>query len=212
MATPNIKKDANGNYIIVGFEGNKFSQQQLDYADIQQQASILNGPQGDELRKTISTNPDASAGVISGLYKNGTIRSSELVNAFTEIDKQTRANREKEALKKTQEESNSAFKKSLWGVPYNVWQSAKAATRVGFTTLFTPVEAITNTLGNVVGSIMSGEKLSKGNVVWEGIDQTYAVQMLKQYAEEGKIDIGEGFFVNEESGVGFRVREEKLKY
>ena len=212
MATPNIKKDANGNYIIVGFEGNKFTQQQLDYADIQQQASILTGPKGDELRNSISSNPDASAGVISGLYKSGSIGSSELVNALTEVDKQTKANREKEALRKTQEESNSNFKKSLWGVPYTAWQTAKAVTRVGFQTAFTPVEAVVNTLGNTVGSIMSGQKLSKGNVLWEGIDQTYAVQMLKQFAEEGKIDIGEGFFVNEESGVGFRVREEKLKF
>jgi hypothetical protein len=212
VATPNIKKDANGNYIIVGFEGNKFTQQQLDYADIQQQASILTGPKGDELRNSISSNPDASAGVISGLYKSGSIRSSELVNAFIEVDKQTKANREKEALKKTQEESNANFRKSLWGVPYNAWQAAKGATRVGFATAFAPVEAISNTLGNVVGSIMSGQKLSKGNVVWEGIDQTYAVQMIKQFAEEGKVDIGEGFFVNEESGVGFRVREEKLKF
>ena len=95
MATPNIKKDANGNYIVVGFEGNKFTQQQLDYADIQQQAAVLNGPQGDELRRTISSNPNASAGVISGLYKNGSIGSSKLVNAFAKIDEQTKADREK---------------------------------------------------------------------------------------------------------------------
>jgi hypothetical protein len=212
VATPNIKKDANGNYTIVGFEANTLSQQQLDYIDIQQQASIISGPQGDELRKTISSNPNASAGVISGLYKNGSIGSSELVKTFAEIDRQTQADREKKQLEKAQEESNTFFKKQLFGVPYNIWKTVKGVTRVGFTTAIAPVDAIVNALGSAAGSIMSGQKLSKGNVFWEGIDQTYAVQSIKQFVEQGKIDLGEGFFPNEESGVGFRVREEKLKF
>ena len=209
MATPNIKKDASGNYIVVGFEGNKFTQQQLDYADIQQQAAVLNGPQGDELRRTISSNPNASAGVISGLYKNGSIGSSKLVDAFAKIDEQTKADREKKELEKAQEEANTSFKNSLFGVPYNVWKTIKGVSRVGLTTAFAPVEAVVNTLGNFVGSAFTG---AKGDAVWEGIDQTYAVQALKQYIETGKIDLGEGFFANEQSGVGFKVREEKLKF
>lgn len=209
MATPNIKKDANGNYIIVGFEPKKFTQQQLDYVDIQQQAEVLNGPQGDELRKTISSNPDLSAGFVSGLYKSGAIGSSDLANAFTEIDKQTKAEREKQAVLKAQEEANANFKKSLFGIPYNLWKTIKGTTRVGFATAFAPVEALVNTLGNIVGSTQTG---AKGDAVWEGIDQTYAVQAIKQFVEEGKVDLGEGFFANEESGVGFRVREEKLKF
>ena len=209
MATPNIKKDANGNYIVVGFEGNKFTQQQLDQADIEQQASVLNGPQGDELRRTISTNPNASAGVISGLYKNGSIGSSKLVNAFAKIDEETKAAREKQELEKAQEEANTIFKKTLFGVPYNVWKTVKGVSRVGLTTAFAPVEAVVNTLGNFVGSAFTG---AKGDAVWEGIDQTYAVQALKQYIETGRIDLGEGFFANEQSGVGFKVREEKLKF
>lgn len=209
MANPNIKKDANGNYTIVGFEGNRFTQQQLDDVDIRQQAEILNGPQGDELRRTISANPGASAGVISGLYKNGSIGSSQLVKTFAKIDEQTKADKEKKQLEKAQEESNINFKKNLFGVPYNIWKTLKGVTRVGFTTAFAPVEAIVNTLGNYVGSVATG---AKGDAIWEGIDQTYAVQSLKQFIETGKIDLGEGFFANEESGVGFRVREEKLKF
>jgi hypothetical protein len=209
VANPNIKKDANGNYTIIGFEGNKFTQQQLDDNDLRQQAEVLNGPQGDELRRTISSNPDASAGVISGLYKSGSLGSSQLVKTFSEIDKQTKADREKQALLKSQEESNAGFKKNLFGIPYTLWQTLKGTTRVGTTALFSPVEAIVNTLGNFVGSTFSG---AKGDAVWEGIDSTYAVQSLKQFVQEGKIDLGEGFFPNEESGVGFRVREEKLKF
>ena len=151
MANPNIKKDANGNYTIIGFEGNKFTQQQLDDNDLRQQAEVLNGPQGDELRRTISANPDASAGVISGLYKSGSLGSNQLVKTFSEIDKQTKADREKQALLKSQEESNAGFKKNLFGIPYTLWQTLKGTTRVGTTALFSPVEAVVNTLGNFVG-------------------------------------------------------------
>lgn len=209
MSTPNIKKDANGNYIIVGFEPKKFNQQELDYIDIQQQAEVLNGPQGDELRKTISSNPNLSPGVVSGLYKTGALGQSKLTDTFAEIDRQTKAEREKQAVLKAQEEANTNFKKSLFGVPYNLWKTIKGTTRVGFTAAFAPAEAIVNTLGNFAGSLKTG---AKGDAVWEGIDQTYAVQALKQFVEEGKIDLGEGFFANEQSGVGFKVREERLKF
>ncbi len=209
MATPNIKKDANGNYVIVGFEPKKFNQQELDYIDIQQQAEVLNGPQGDELRKTISSNPNLSPGVVSGLYKTGALGQSKLTDTFAEIDRQTKAEREKQTVLKAQEEANANFKKNLFGVPYNLWKTIKGTTRVGFTAAFAPVEAIVNTIGNFVGSAATG---AKGDAVWEGIDQTYAVQALKQFVQEGKIDLGEGFFANEQSGVGFRVRDEKLKF
>jgi hypothetical protein len=107
---PKIKKDASGNYIIEGTFDKQFTQQQLDYIDIQQQAEILGGPQGDELRKTISTNPTASAGIISGLYKNGSIGSSDLVKTFAQIDEQTKAQRELDQLKENQKLSDEAFK------------------------------------------------------------------------------------------------------
>ena len=158
MANPNIKKDANGNYVIVGFEGKNFTKQQLDYVDIQQQAEVLNGPQGDELRRTISANPNASAGVISGLYKSGSLGSSQLVKTFSDIDEQTKANREKQALLKTQEEANANFKKQLFGVPYNVWKSLKGVTRTTFTAAFGAIYNSTSSNKLVVVLDFGGNK------------------------------------------------------
>jgi hypothetical protein len=93
---PKIKKDASGNYIVEGSLNKNFEKQQLDYIDIQQQAEILGGQQGIDLRKSISSNPTASAGIISSLYKNGSIAQSSLTDTFVEIDKQTKAQRELE--------------------------------------------------------------------------------------------------------------------
>lgn len=208
MAYPKIKKDAQGNYIVEGTIDRNLTQQQLDYIDLQQQAEILTGPSGDELRKTISSNPSASAGVVAGLYKNGSIGQSALVDTFIEIDKQTKAQRELDQLKENQRVSNENFKSKFLGIPYNVWTGIKGFSRLTTAGLFAPVEAVVNTFGNMVAAAATGKKI---NTVWEGIDQTYAVQSLKQFIRERKIDTGSGFFISEESGVGFRVRQEKLK-
>jgi len=37
------------------------------------------------------------------------------------------------------------------------------------------------------------------------------VQMIKEFVSTGELNTGSGFFANEESGVGFKVRQEKLK-
>lgn len=208
MSYPNIKKDANGNYIVEGIKQPNFTEEQLNYNDILQQAETLTGADADALRKTISSNPNASAGAISALYKSGTIGSSKLVDTFIEIDKQTKAQREADRLKEAQRLSNESFKNKFFGVPYSLWTGIKGVSRLTTTGLFAPVEVLMNTFGNAVASAATGKRT---NMVWEGIDQTYAVQSLKQFFSEGKIDAGAGFFINEESGVGFRVRQEKLK-
>ena len=208
MANPTIKKDAKGNYIVEGTIDRNLTQQQLDYIDLQQQAAVLTGSAGDELRKTISSNPTASAGVVAGLYQNGSIGSSKLVDTFIEIDAQTKAKRELDQLKENQRISNENFKNKFLGIPYNVWTGIKGFSRLTTAGLFAPVESVINTFGNMVAAAATGKR---PNTVWEGIDQTYAVQSIKQLIKEGKIDAGSGFFINEESGVGFRVRQEKLK-
>ena len=79
MAYPKIKKDAKGNYIVEGTIDRNLTQQQLDYIDLQQQAEVLTGPSGDELRKTISSNPSASAGVVAVSYTHLTLPTKRIV-------------------------------------------------------------------------------------------------------------------------------------
>ena len=208
MSYPNIKKDANGNYIVEGIKQPNFTEEQLNYNDILQQAETLTGADADALRKTISTNPNASVGAVSALYKSGAIGSSKLVDTFVEIDKQTKAQRELDQLKENQRVSNESFKNKFFGVPYGLWTGIKGVSRFTTAGLFTPIEVLLNTFGNAVASAATGKRT---NMVWEGIDQTYAVQSIKQLFSERRIDSGAGFFINEESGLGFRVRQEKLK-
>ena len=119
MGFPNIKKDANGNYYVEGIKEREISQQQFDYNDIVQSTQFLTGPQGDAARQAISQNPNVSAGVIAGLYKNGSIGSSKLVDTFIEIDKQTAAKRADDQFKEAQRISNEKFQKTIRGVKSN---------------------------------------------------------------------------------------------
>lgn len=212
MDYPKIKKDASGNYIVEGSLNKTFEKQQLDYIDIQQQAEVLGGQQGIDLRKSISSNPTASAGVISSLYKNGSIGQSALVDTFIEIDKQTKAQRELDQLKEQQKAAEETFKSKMYGIPYNIWRSVKGVSRVATAGVLFPVESLFNSISNTVAQLAGGGLARpKENAVWEGIDQTYAVQMIKEFVSTGELNTGSGFFVNEESGVGFKVRQEKLK-
>ena len=195
-------------YVIEGSLSNGLSQQQLDYNEIYQKADLISGPDGDAARRNISANPNVSAGVISGLYKSGTIGSSQLTNTLADIDKQTKAQRELDQNKESQRLANENFKKQFFGIPYNIWNSLKSTSRLLTTGLLAPVEAVLNTGANLVASVATGKPV---NAVWEGIDQTNLVQGIKELIQTRKLDVGSGFFINEESGVGLRVRKEKLK-
>ena len=106
MGFPNIKKDANGNYYVEGIKEREISQKQFDYNEIVQATQFLTGPQGDAARAAISNNTDVSAGVVAGLYKNGSIGSSPLVDTFVEIDRQTAAKRAQDQFNEAQRISN----------------------------------------------------------------------------------------------------------
>jgi hypothetical protein len=240
VSLPNIKKDANGNYVLEGIQEREISQNQFDYNNIVQQAQTLTGPQGDAARAAISKNTDISAGVIAGLYKNGSISSSPLVDTFVEIDRQTAAKRYEDQFKEAQRISNEEFQKKPWG---KAWTIFKGVVRNSTLALSTPVETFFAGLGNQIGLVAKEFQLqSQGKLTWDGkptnpadtreslgllsdkemlnvvlnptvaLRQTAAFQAGKQLAEEGKVDLGQGFFFSEEMGAGFKARQEKMKY
>lgn len=238
MAYPNIKKDANGNYYVEGIQERNISQQQYDYNEIVQASQYITGPEGDAARKTISSNPGASAGVIAGLYKNGSIGNSALVDTFLQIDKETADQRAKNAFEEAQKISKENFEKTPWGA---AWQGLKFSLRGAGMALFTPVESFFGGLRNKIAVVARLKQLEDqgkidtfGNPINPGdtkeslgipsilellnpfnnLKQTTTFQAAKQGATEGfnKIDLGEGFFPSEESGAGFRARQEQMKY
>jgi len=240
VSLPNIKKDANGNYILEGIQEREISQNQFDYNEVIQATQFLTGPQGDAARTAISKNSDISAGVIAGLYKNGNIGSSPLVDTFVEIDRQTAAKRYQDQFKEAQRISNEEFQKKIWG---KAWTGFKGAIRNTGLALTTPIESWFAGLGNTIGLVAKEFQLqSQGKLTWDGkptdpndtreslgltsekellnvalnpiipLKQTTGFQAGKQLIDEGRIDLGQGFFPSEEMGAGFKARQEKMKY
>lgn len=240
MAFPNIKKDANGNFYVEGIKEREISQQQFDYNNIVQSAQFLTGPEGDAARQAITQNPNISAGVVAGLYKNGNVGSSALVDTFVEIDKQTAARRARDELKEAQRISDEKFDSSFRGKAY---KNFKGLIRNAGLALFTPIENWFAGIGNNIGMVAKEFQLTaQGKLTWDGkptdpnetreslgllsekdmlnaainplvpIKQTTLFQAGKQQIEEGKVDLGRGFFPSEEIGAGFKARQERMKY
>lgn len=240
MGFPNIKQDTQGNYYVEGIKEREVSKNQSDYNEIIQSTQFITGPNGDAARKTISENSDISAGVISGLYKNGSIASSPLVDTFIEIDKQTAAKRAEDQFKEAQKISNEKFQNTIRGKAYTGF---KGLIRNSGLALFTPIESWFAGIGNNIGMVAKEFQLtSQGKLDLLGrpvnpedtreslgllseaemlktalnpivpIKQTTAFQAGKQAIEEGKVDLGQGFFPSEEIGAGFKARQEKTKY
>ncbi len=240
MSLPNIKKDANGNYYVEGIKEREISQSQFDYNEVVQATQFLTGPQGDAARAAISKNTDVSAGVIAGLYKSGSIGSSPLVDTFIEIDKQTAAKRAEDSFKETQRISNEKFQGTIRGKAYTGFKGAiRNAGTVLFTPIENWFAGLGNTIGLVAKEF---QLQAQGKLTWDGkptdpndtreslgltsekelfniafnptvpFKQTTAFQAAKQQITEGKIDLGQGFFPNEEIGAGFKARQEKMKY
>ena len=204
---PNIKQDANGNYYVEGIKERDITQQQLDYNELLQASEKITGPEGVVARDTIRNNPNASAGVISGLYKSGSIGDSKLVQTMLQIDQYTQQKRAEDEFKKAQEVSDANFAKTPWGF---VWKTIKGASRAGSAALFTPLEYLLNQSRAVVANSFDAVKdikngqfnfwdfndpksidlLKKSANPVNNLEQLSLYQSAKQLISEGKIDTG----------------------
>lgn len=222
MPLPIIKKDANGNYVVTGVKEQEITQQQAQYNDLVQSAQTITGPEGDAARKLISTNPNASAGLVSSMYKSGMVQSNDLVDTFVAIDAQTKAQREQDIFKEQQRLSTERFNNSLWGT---VWTGVKGLSRgvtLAGSTVFELLAGQVRTTGKATENLIEGVKQTlqgkASNDAWvlEGkpipsYEQTTLYQAAKELATEGKVDLGAGFFPSEETGAGFAARQQAMK-
>lgn len=222
MTLPSIKKDANGNYVVSGIQDRVVTQTQADYEEIVQASQMLTGADGDRARALITNNPGASAGVVAGMYNNGAIANSDLVNTFVQIDQQTKAQREQDSLKKSQEESTAKFRRTPWGI---VWTGLVGLSRgvatVGQTGFELAGAELRNTIQSTKNLFAQTKELAKGNLTddaWildekpvPSYTQTTLYQAGKQLVQERKVELGSGFFPSEEIGAGFAARQEAMK-
>lgn len=235
---PGVKKDENGLPILVGVKERSQTQTQADYSDIYKAAQLVTGPDGDRLRALIKDNPGASGGLIASLSRSGAMPQNGLVKTLTDIDVQTRAQRLADKQKESAKLSTDKFNKTPFGW---AWSNLKGLARgvvvvgnsileplsAGFRTSIDRAADEFNALrhhevdwyGNPLKPGVTRDDLglrpvSDLSLAGAGAEiarQTTVYQAVKQQLEEGRVDLGSGFFPSEEIGAGFAARQEAMK-
>lgn len=227
MTQPGIKKNPDGTWRVTGVQERILTQTQADYQDIVKASQLITGEQGANARALIVQNPAMSGGLLASLSRFSPIANNSLVKTLTDIDAQTRAQRELDQYKEAQRISTQKFERTPFGM---VWRVLKGFTLGAATVLEAPFEFIgagARGLKSELDAWIRGDvDAFYGNPTDKtktpadlGLDRTSGfsdfgqvklVQAAKQLLEEGKIDLGSGFFPSEETGAGFLARQFKL--
>jgi hypothetical protein len=217
MSLPKVGKDANGLPILIGVEERQLTQAQADYSDTLKAAELVTGPQGDKLRALLRSNPTASAGLMTSLAKAGAMPNNTLVNNLVELDKQTKIQRELDIKKESNRISTENFNERWYG---KLWTGFKGLSRNVAVIGSTPLEIISSPMRQAISDVRAkraGEEVDESafafykNVATKTPEQSTLFQATKQLIQEGKVDLGAGFFPSEEIGAGFKARQAQMK-
>lgn len=221
---PKIKLDANGLPVMVGVQERITTQDQADYTDLQKSMSLVTGIDGYNARRMFAQNPEASAGLITGLAQQGALASNPIITTLAQIDKMTQEKRKTEAVIASNKISTEKFNSTVLGT---LWSGLKGATRIATVAGTTVLEALTAPLRSAISDFNeiktqgswqdafkwggpTGETTS-GDVLKSIPGQLTAFQAVKQLVQEGKVDLGVGFFPSEETGAAAAARKEQIK-
>lgn len=217
---PKVKLDANGLPIMAGVQERITTQQQADYTDLQKSMSLVTGLQGYEARKMFAQNPEASAGLITSLAQHGALASNPIVTTLAQIDKLTQDKRRTDAIIASNKISTENFNNTFFG---GLWTGLKGISRMAAIAGNTVVEALSAPARSAIdefnkiktqgswGNAFKWGGVKPGEVLETVPGQLTAFQAVKQLVQERKVDLGVGFFPNEETGAAAKARQEQMK-
>lgn len=224
MTQPAVKKDSQGRWSITGVrENTDLTQMSTDYADLVKASKLIPGERGMQARALLRDNPALSGGMLASLVENGAVPNNPLVRTLQQIDIDTKAQRQQDALMEEQRIATERFNKTLYG---RVWTALKGVSRGVFTVGMAPFEliagsvrgakqayddAVTITKGGKPESEQLSSELNTSDSIWKAMQETVAFQALKQLVTEGRIDLGTGFFPDHSTGAAFAAREKALE-
>ena len=208
MSFPGVKKDAQGRWYVTGVQERVISQQQADAEEIIKAAQGLN-PTSSYLSKQILSNaPELSAGVLSSLVSAGANPQNQLVKDLAEIDALTRVQREKDLNAESQRIATEKFNKTWQG---RIWSLIKGVSRGTMLlgnyvteSLSADAASIANQINSLRGKQVPDEKqidLQQTSTLYNAIDSLI---------HTGKVDLGSGFGISEETGAGFLARKTRM--
>lgn len=221
---PKIKLDANGLPVMVGVEERTTTQSQADYTDLQKSMSLVTGIDGYNARKMFAQNPEASAGLITGLAQQGALATNPIITTLAQIDKMTQDKRKADAIIASNKISTDKFNNTALG---SLWSGLKGLSRGAAVAGNTVVEVLTAPLRSAIDEFnqIKTEGSWQDSFKWGGATgqtkpadilksipgQLTTFQVAKQLVQDGKVDLGVGFFPNEETGAAAAARAEQIK-
>jgi hypothetical protein len=221
---PKIKLDANGLPVMVGVEERTTTQSQADYTDLQKSMSLVTGIDGYNARKMFAQNPEASAGLITGLAQQGALATNPIITTLAQIDKMTQDKRKADAIIASNKISTDKFNNTALG---SLWSGLKGLSRGAAVAGNTVVEVLSAPLRSAInefnqikteGSWQDAFKFGgatgqtkPGDILKSVPGQLTTFQIAKQLIQDGKVDLGVGFFPNEETGAAAASRAEQIK-
>ena len=226
MTQPTVKKNPDGTWSITGVQDRNISQSQADYQDIVKASQLITGEQGEAARRLIVQNPMMSGGLLASLTSYGAAPDNDLVKTLVDIDAQTRAQRELDAFQEAQRLANERFNQKFRG---KLWTAVKGLVRGAALVAESPFELLqagARATKEDIDAAMRGdinfmtrqptdptktrEDLGLSSGAGSIFNQVKLVQAAKQLVNEGRIDLGAGFFPSEETGAGFAARRAKM--
>lgn len=209
MSLPGVKKDAQGRWYITGVQERYISQQQADAEEIIKSAEKLKATDAFKARQMLSSAPELSAGVLSSLVSAGASPQNKLVKDLAEIDAITRAQREQDQYKEAQRISTEKFNNTWKG---RIWNFVKGVSRGTALLATVPIEAVSNAAANISNEIdaLRGKQVPDSESIdYQKTSTLYNV--LDDLIHTGKVDLGSGFGISEETGAGFLARKTRLE-
>ena len=226
MSQPVVKKNPDGTWTITGVQENRLTQNQADYQQLVKASELLTGEEGEKARRLITQTPTLSGGLLASLASYGAVPNNNLVKTLADIDAQTRAQRELDSFAEAQRISNEKFNSKWYG---KLWSFVKGTIRGAAIAGETPGEVISasaRTLKEDIDAAVRGdinfwtrqptdstktrEDLGLSSGPGSILNQLKITQIAKQLVDEGRIDLGAGFFASEETGAGFAARKAQM--
>lgn len=218
---PGVKLDSNGMPAVVGVGERTLTQTQADYTDLKKSFASVGGIDAYNARRMFNENPQASAGLITSLAKTGALPSNPIVTTLAEIDKMTQDQRKADAVIASNKLSTERFKGTPLG---KAWSTLKFVSTLVGTAGSTITEALTapartaiedwNQIKDQPGDAFKFKPGPKVSLEFPSkvVKQSTTYQVLKELITTRKVQLGDGFSINEEIGAGFAARQEQLKY
>jgi hypothetical protein len=226
VSQPVVKKNPDGTWTITGVQENRLTQNQADYQQLVKASELLTGEEGEKARRLITQTPTLSGGLLASLASYGAVPNNNLVKTLADIDAQTRAQRELDSFAEAQRISNEKFNSKWYG---KLWSFVKGTIRGAAIAGETPGEVISasaRTLKEDIDAAVRGdinfwtrqptdstktrEDLGLSSGPGSILNQLKITQIAKQLVDEGRIDLGAGFFASEETGAGFAARKAQM--